>query len=359
MQLPLLILGVLFTILVNTARGGRSKGNLPSIFILGAQKGGSSSLFEFLLEHPILCQGTHKEPHFFDDPKTYGWSRHPGEAGKIPDRDEYLELFPDDSDCDKKHVEYRYIDATTMFHSSFQASKAIYDFFTPAERSVLKFIVVLREPVSRDYSWFQQVVRDKLGGNPNERGGGGDSPQPFSTIETLKEGDMHHSRHIRRSGRYIEQLTNVTRYFRRDQLFVISSGMLFRNTSVVMSSLAKFLEIEDIPKWREPLPHDDHLGKKMWVDIVDCMLAHIPKLDCTFRDELGAYYRPYNAQLYAWINATRPFASPYEPPFLEFGDDYKKLSCVEDARKDFNELVKREGKVRCKAPDAESPQKLK
>jgi len=50
-----------------------SHGNLPSIFILGAQKGGSSSLFEFLLEHPTLCKGDHKEPHFFDDWKVYGW----------------------------------------------------------------------------------------------------------------------------------------------------------------------------------------------------------------------------------------------------------------------------------------------
>lgn len=327
------------------------KGNLPMIFILGAQKGGSSSLFEFILEHPTLCQGVHKEPHFFDDPKQYGWTRplRSGrwEPGKIPPREEYLDLFPDDADCFKKHIQYRYIDATTMLHASTQAMRAVHDFYTPEERNLLKFIVVLREPVSRDYSWFQQVSRDKLGGNPNERGGGGDSPQPFISMETLKEADAHHSRHIKRSGVYVEQLTNITKYFRRDQLFVVSSNMLFRNTSMVMMNLAKYLAVEDIPKWREKLPHDDHLGKKQWVDIVECMLEHIPKLDCSHRDVLGSYYAPFNEQLYSWLSETRSSASPFEPPFLPFGEDYKKISCVADARKEFNELIEKDNTTSC------------
>ena len=40
-------------------------GNVPTIFILGAQKGGSSSLFEFMREHPQLCGARKKEPQFF------------------------------------------------------------------------------------------------------------------------------------------------------------------------------------------------------------------------------------------------------------------------------------------------------
>jgi hypothetical protein len=123
-----------------------------------------------------------------------------------------------------------------------------------------------------------------------------------------------------------------------------------------MTNLAKFIEVEEIPKWKESLPHDDHLGKKMWVGIVDCILEHIPKLDCSYRDELGSYYKPYNDQLYAWLNATRPFASPYEPPFLQFGDDYKKLPCVQDARKEFNDLIRAESKSSCRQ-DPEAPQR--
>ena len=43
-----------------------AKGHIPSVFVLGVQKGGSSSLHSFLLLHPLVCGGIHKEPHFFD-----------------------------------------------------------------------------------------------------------------------------------------------------------------------------------------------------------------------------------------------------------------------------------------------------
>jgi len=331
--------------------GGDDGGHLPFIFILGAQKGGSSSLFEFLLEHPLLCQGEHKEPHFFDDPLKYGWARKPGLPGKIPPREAYLELFPDDPDCTKRHASYRYIDATTMFHASEQIALAMWNFYTPEERSQLRFIVVLREPVSRDYSWFEQVTRDKLGGNPKERGGGGDAPQLFRTIETIKEGDAQHSRHIKRSGRYVDQLKNITTYFKRDQIFVLASDSLFRNTTDVMVRLGKFLDVEFVNKWTNPLPHDNHLSRKEWVGIIDCITSHVPKLDCSHRDVLGEFYKPYNAALYSWLNETRSQASPYEPPFPPFGD-YHRVPCVADARKEYDELIKDNLEGICSNKDA-------
>jgi len=337
----LILLVLICTILAPWAegRGHGDDGNLPFIFILGAQKGGSSSLFEFLLEHPLLCKGEHKEPHFFDDPLKYGWARKPGLPGKIPPRDAYLALFPQDSDCTKKHTPYRYIDATTMFHASEQISLAMWNFYTPEERSELRLIVVLREPVSRDFSWFEQVTRDQLGGNPKERGGGGGAPQLFRTIQTIKEGDAQHSRHIKRSGRYVDQLKNITTYFRRDQIFVLASDYLFHNTTDVMVRLGKFLDVEFVNKWTTSLPHDNHLGRKEWAGIVDCIVSHVPKLDCSHRDVLGEFYKPYNAALYSWLNQTRAQASPYEPPFPPFGD-YKRIPCVADARKEFDELIK-------------------
>ena len=316
----------------------RADGNLPSIFILGAQKGGSSSLFEFLMEHPILCQGEHKEPHFFDGWQLYGWK-----TGNIPERRAYMALFPDDPNC-KKHSQqrtspFRYVDATTMLHVLGTISKRMYEFYTPSERNSLRFVVVLRDPVARDFSWYQQVCRDQLGGNLAQRSGGGEKPLPFNKMETMREAEAHHARHIKRSGRYVEQLGNFTSYFRRDQVFIVSSQMLFRNTSTVMHSLASFLDIEFVKTWEGQLPHDNHLDRKQWADIVECLVAHIPKLDCSFRQDLADYYAPHNELLYQWLESTRPAASPFEPPFLKFGNDYLGVPCVDDARKEYNELI--------------------
>ena len=38
----------------------------------------------------------------------------------------------------------------------------MFEFYTKEERNKLKFIVFLREPVARDYSWYQQVMRVTL-----------------------------------------------------------------------------------------------------------------------------------------------------------------------------------------------------
>ena len=63
-----------------------------------------------------------------------------------------------------------------------------------------------------------------------------------------------------RNGRYVEQLAHFTDYFRRDQILVINSGLVFRNSSAVMEIVAKFLGIDTIPEWYGPFPHDDHIS---------------------------------------------------------------------------------------------------
>jgi hypothetical protein len=42
-------------------RPKKSAGYLPEVYIIGAQKSGSSSLHELLLQHPLLLKGFHKE----------------------------------------------------------------------------------------------------------------------------------------------------------------------------------------------------------------------------------------------------------------------------------------------------------
>jgi hypothetical protein len=65
---------------------------LPTFLIIGAQKGGTTSLYELLAEHPDVGRATRKEAHYFDQnhrqPITWyqahfprqGTARHTGEA---------------------------------------------------------------------------------------------------------------------------------------------------------------------------------------------------------------------------------------------------------------------------------------
>ena len=125
----------------------RQGGTLPTIFIIGIQKGGSSSLYELMIEHPLLCSGLHKEMHYFDHPDNYAKGT-----------DFYRQMFSDPK-CDSRN-QSQYIDSTPVLHYP-SVWQRIYDTYSYSVemRDNLKFIVLLREPVAREYSWYQHTAR--------------------------------------------------------------------------------------------------------------------------------------------------------------------------------------------------------
>ena len=195
----------------------------------------------------------------------------------------------------------------------------------------LKFIVLLREPVSRDYSWYSQVIRDKLGRDRIK----------FEDLSTFMEYDRKHLKetitHVHRGGDYVNQLESFVQVFRRDQLLILPSTAVFQNSSKAMDAIAGFLEISKPAAWSGPFPHDDHL--ETFQDIISCISTYTPKLDCKFRDELAVYYAPLNERLYKWLEDTKSSRSAYEPDFIQFGDSWKYTQCVNDSRSELNKVI--------------------
>jgi hypothetical protein len=55
----------------------------------------------------------------------------------------------------------------------------------------------------------------------------------------------------------------------------------------------------------------------------------------------GAYYEPYNLELYQFLkNSEVGKADLNEPPFWPVFDTYKALPCSENSRKEFDEILK-------------------
>ena len=285
-----------------------------------------------------MCGGIHKEPHFFDHMYDFNSTR---------TRFDYMELFPHAVKC-KKRQDSRYIDGTTIMarmntvigrmaevmitHNNKILILIINKLYTAEEKKKLKFIVILREPVARDYSWYCQVMRDRLAAGTK-----------FIDMDTFMEADhkglSEKITHIHRAGRYVDQLSSYMKYFKRDQLLVLSSSAIFKNSSKVMDSVAKFLDIEKIDKWNGPFPHDDHLGESKFIGLVDCVVNHIPSLDCQFKEELGKYYQPYNEKLYKWLEDTKNVTSKWEPDFVKFGDTWSNVACVKNSREAYNKII--------------------
>ena len=132
----------------NTSRSLASSPSvyLPSIFLAGGQKCGSSSLFEILVQHPLLLKGTHKEKHFFNIEDAY--------AKGV----EYYHTLFVPREREKMDPKAMFMDGTPMMDCTV-CWQRIYDTYTKAgaikQRDNLKFIVLLREPVSRDVSGYQ------------------------------------------------------------------------------------------------------------------------------------------------------------------------------------------------------------
>ena len=289
---------------------------LPRLYVLGAQKGGSSSLYELMIAHPQFCGGDHKEPMFFKEDEFF-------KNGK----DWYMSNY-NDKKCKGKENTF-FVDGSTMMHRMPGVMERMDQFFSDEMKDDLKFIVLLREPVSRDYSWYQHFTRWYL-----------EDHGTFSGLKTLQEhadtNKGNHFTNLYTHGEYAQQLKAFLGMFRREQILIINSNMCFKDSPAVMRVISKFLNVPFVPEWDKPFPHDDHLGN---VDNAECVTKYVPKLDCSIRDELARWYQPKNLDLEQLIQSTKEKAPPMEPPFPPFRDEYKKSSCVPSARQELNWVI--------------------
>ncbi len=127
---------------------------LPDVFIVGAAKAGTTSLANFLMQHPNVFIPV-KEPHFFS---FYG--KRDAELPVLIKKniynsiDKYLTLYknaPQNSIIIDSSVSY-----LTLYKESIQNLKKLYG----EQIQDVKFIIMLRNPVDRAYSHHQMFVRN-------------------------------------------------------------------------------------------------------------------------------------------------------------------------------------------------------
>jgi len=116
----------------------------PEIFIVGAHKSGTTTLYETLSSHPDVFACETKEPHFFVSEKIGSTV-----ATLVHSRKEYSDLYENKGDCQA-------IDASVLYlHFAEQAARGIFE----AVGDTAKIVVCLREPVGRAYSAYLDVSR--------------------------------------------------------------------------------------------------------------------------------------------------------------------------------------------------------
>jgi Sulfotransferase family len=119
----------------------------PNLFIVGAAKAGTTSLYSELARHPAIYMSPMKEPHFFSRiepaPELEGFFPH------VRDEAEYLALFAGAT------TEEVLGEASTSYLWDRHAAERIKDVVPDA-----KIVIMLRDPVDRAYSQYWNDVRE-------------------------------------------------------------------------------------------------------------------------------------------------------------------------------------------------------
>jgi hypothetical protein len=202
----------------------------PHFLIVGAPKSGTTSLYRYLQQHPLIFMPENKEPRFFCDYATdifeFGTKYfHPGIVGTKAD---YLDLFRDAPEGAISG------EASTDYLSCPQAAKRVH-----AWNPSVKIIIMLRNPVDRAYSEYQHSIAAKF------------QTQTFWDSLCLENErcEQHYDPifwHVRR-GLYFEAVKEYIELFGKDRVRVIFFEEFTDSTALVVESLFEFLGIPTYP----------------------------------------------------------------------------------------------------------------
>jgi len=175
---------------------------LPNFLIIGAEKGGTTWLYEKLRRHPEVYMPGVKELYFFNN-----------DGGEGKTREWY-----------EKHFEAAPAigEATPKYMYDEHAPRRIADMVPD-----MKLIACLRHPTDRVYShyWMNRGV-DKIDYSFNK------------VVSQRREPYIG-------NGLYGEQLDRYLSYFDRDQLLILISEEVFSAPSVSLNKICSFLGVDD------------------------------------------------------------------------------------------------------------------
>jgi hypothetical protein len=204
-------------------------GALPNALILGAAKAGTTSLFEYLSQHPSVCPCRHKETHYFEERSHLGdrWYR---------------------ANFARKRGQTVTIEASPSYlpNPSIPAKVA---------RTLVapRLIVLLREPVDRAYSHYHHSRA--LGREPLatfEEALEREEERVAEDRMRLERGDLETSAAWRRFSyrgwsTYGPQLERWLAAFPRNRFLFIRSEDLYADPRSVLARVEAFLGLEPFP----------------------------------------------------------------------------------------------------------------
>ena len=199
---------------------------LPNFLIIGAQKSGTTSLYNYLKQHPKVYMSPLKEPHFF----SYGLSQTPTKWSEsygnvhspIMNREDYQSLFQKVAD------ETAIGEASTSYLYHPDAAERIHHYLPN-----VKLIAILRDPAKTTYSKFLMDYRQQY-----------DRFSQDNLIDDFAQEIQKYSSH-QESVIYSKTLKSYVDLFAREQIKIYLFEDLKADSDSLMQDCFQFLGVDD------------------------------------------------------------------------------------------------------------------
>jgi hypothetical protein len=218
---------------VSTGRLTHRARMLPGFLIVGAQRGGTTSMYRTLDQHPAILKAVlHKGVHYFDTgyDHSLGWYQ-----GHFPLRARAALARRATGDVPLTFESSPYY----MFHPL--AAERI-----SRDLPEVKLLVLVRDPVERAYSAHAHELARGYETEPFERALelederlAGEAERIVSQPGYLSHSHQHHAYLTR--GRYADQLERLAQFVGRDRVHVVDSGRFFTHPEPVYDGVLEFL----------------------------------------------------------------------------------------------------------------------
>ena len=244
---------------------------LPDFLIIGVPRAGTTSLYNYMINHPSIKPPLWKEIGFFNEhyTKDITWykSHFPSVLLKY-----YIEKLK------KKKFLTGEASPDYLFHPL--APRRIFEMIPK-----VKMIILLRNPIDRAWSHYWQSIRKNRETLSFEEA---IRKQMKVEQETNREKVSQKNNYGANLNQYIStgiyppRIKKYMEIFPKEQFLIIKSEDLYDNPQSVLNRISEFL---DIPKWNK-----NNYNKYQYN-------SDQPKMEKDLRKQLLEFYQPYNERL--------------------------------------------------------------
>ena len=246
---------------------------LPDFLIIGAARSGTTSLYQYLTQHPLVIPGVGKEVYFFDKKfdKGINW---------------YKSFFP--TKISKSRLESKLKrncitgEATPRYLYHPHTPKRVFDLIPN-----VKLIVLLRNPIDRAYSHYQMISGFGQEELSFEEAIEQEEKRITDDMKKMEKNENFYSIYFYRKsyltrGIYVNQLKRWFEYFPREQFLILKSEDFYSKTPEVYQQVLDFLG----------------LSKSELNSFKVHRMGKHSAISTETRKKLADHFRPYNEQLY-------------------------------------------------------------